>query len=505
MFENIILYKSEYITDAQGKRIRFKIDNEGRFLFRDKEKDNYLTSIEAVYADTELLIQDNKGQYFRQWRTEINSPDDIWQEIVKATNFPGVTSAPKLQPIETRLVMLQTGMRAPMGIKIKGPDLETIQSFGFELEKWLKQVPKVKTEAVFAERIVGKPYLEIDIDRTKAARYGIKVATIQQILETAVGGIPQTYTVEGRERYAVRVRYARELRNSPEALKNILIPLPNGQQIPLGEVTEINYTQGPQVIKSEDTFLTGYVLFDKKSAFAEVDVVEDAQDYLNEKIKTGELEVPAGISYRFSGSYENQLRAEKRLSLVIPLCLAIILLILYFQFRSLLTSLMVFTGIAVAFSGAFILIWLFSTDWFLNFNLAGIDLRNLFQVKPINLSVAVWVGFIALFGIATDDGVLIATYLQQSFKKRKPETIQEIREAVYKGALKRVRPALMTSATTLLALLPVITSTGRGSDIMIPMAIPSFGGMLVALVTLFVVPVLYAWRAEYELQGGANA
>ena len=506
MYENVIQYKSEYLTDGDGRRIRFKTDDEGNFII--KNENGSTSSIDkntALYTDTKQLIPDENGQYFRQWRSHIQSPDDIWQEIVKATSIPGVTSAPKLQPIETRLVMLQTGMRAPMGIKIKGPDLNTIEAFGLELEKLLKEVPSVKAQAVFAERIVGKPYLEIDIDRNNAARYGLSIQAIQQIIETAIGGIPQTSTVEGRERYAIRVRYARELRNTPDALEQIFIPLPNGQNIPLSEVATFHYAQGPQMIKSEDTFLTGYVLFDKNTGYSEVEVVEAARDYLQQNIDNGNLDVPNGVSYRFSGSYENQLRASKRLSIVIPLCLLIILLILYFQFRSLITSIMVFTGIAVAFSGAFLLIWLYGTDWFLNFDLFGINLREMFQVKTINLSVAVWVGFIALFGIATDDGVLIATYLQQSFQKVKPENKEEVRKAVLDGALKRVRPALMTSATTLLALLPVITSTGRGSDIMIPMAIPSFGGMLVALITLFVVPVLYAWRAEYQLKkGGIN-
>ncbi|MFP4089224.1 MAG: efflux RND transporter permease subunit, partial [Cyclobacteriaceae bacterium] len=259
------------------------------------------------------------------------------------------------------------------------------------------------------------------------------------------------------------------------------------------------YLQGPQMIRSEDTFLIGYVLFDKREGYSEVETVEAAQLYLQQKIDSGELEVPTGVSYRFSGSYENQLRAEARLGIIIPLCLGVIFLILYFQFRSVTTSFMVFTGIAVAFSGGFLLIWLYSQNWFVDFSILGTDMRELFQIKTIYLSVAVWVGFIALFGIATDDGVLIATYLDQSFDRNRTKTIPEIRAAVVEAGQKRVRPALMTSATTLLALLPVMTSSGRGSDIMIPMAIPVFGGMTIALITLFVVPVLYGWREEWKV------
>jgi Cu(I)/Ag(I) efflux system membrane protein CusA/SilA len=241
-------------------------------------------------------------------------------------------------------------------------------------------------------------------------------------------------------------------------------------------------------------------LFDKLDGFAEVSVVENAQALIQEKIDSGELIVPKGINYAFTGTYENQLRAEKTLSIVVPLALAIIFLILYFQFRSVATSLMVFTGIAVAFAGGFIMIWLYGQDWFLNFNFFGENMRDLFQMHPINLSVAVWVGFIALFGIATDDGVVMATYLTQTFDRNTPENKKEIRASIVEAGEKRIRPCLMTTATTILALLPVLTSTGRGSDIMIPMAIPSFGGMLIALITLFVVPVLFSWKAEIQLK-----
>jgi len=309
-----------------------------------------------------------------------------------------------------------------------------------------------------------------------------------------------TQTVEGRERYGIRVRYPRELRANPSDLKDIYVPVEKGNPIPLSELVTIRYEQGPQIIKSEDTFLVGYVLFDKLDGYAEVDVVENAQALIQEKIDSGELIVPKGINYLFTGTYENQLRAEKTLSVVVPLALAIIFLILYFQFRSVGTSLMVFTGIAVAFAGGFLMIWFYGQDWFLNFNFFGENLRDLFQMHTINLSVAVWVGFIALFGIATDDGVVMATYLTQTFDKNKPKDRKGIRASVVEAGEKRIRPCLMTTATTILALLPVLTSTGRGSDIMIPMAIPSFGGMLIALVTLFVVPVLFSWKHEFQLK-----
>ncbi|MGY8908509.1 MAG: efflux RND transporter permease subunit, partial [Flavobacteriales bacterium] len=283
-------------------------------------------------------------------------------------------------------------------------------------------------------------------------------------------------------------------------IKDIYIPVSTGNPVPLSELATIRYEQGPQVIKSEDTFLVGYVLFDKLDGFAEVDVVENAQALFKEKIDSGELIVPKGISYKFTGTYENQLRAEKTLSVIVPLALAIIFLILYFQFKSVSTSLMVFTGITVAFAGGFIMIWLYGQDWFFNFSFFGENMRDLFNMKTINLSVAVWVGFIALFGIATDDGVVMATYLTQTFKREKPADKKSIRIASLQAAEKRIRPCLMTTVTTILALLPVLTSTGKGSDIMIPMAIPIFGGMVIDITSYFIVPVLFSWREEIKLK-----
>ncbi|MFC1502090.1 efflux RND transporter permease subunit, partial [bacterium] len=473
MVETLINYKSEYKTDVNGRRLRFKVDKDGEFL----------------YDDINNLIPDKRGKPFRQWRDHIRVPDDIWDELVKVARIPGTTSAPKLQPISTRLVMLQSGMRAPMGIKIKGPDLETIEKVGLQMEKLLKDVPAVKSSAVFADRIVGKPYLEINIDRKAIARYGISVRHVQDVIEVAVGGKQITSTVEGRERYPVRVRYMRELRGDMESLERILVPASDGTQIPLGQLTEITYVRGPQVIKSEDTFLLGYVLFDKKDEWAEVDVVEQAQRYIENKIENGELIIPKGVSYRFAGSYENQIRATQKLRLILPL-------ILYFHFKRVSTTLIVFSGIFVAWSGGFFMLWLYGQQWFLNFTVFGESMRTIFQIHPINLSVAVWVGFLALFGIATDDGVLISTYLKQSFNQRKPKTIEEIREAAVFAGSRRIRPAMMTTATTILALIPILTSTGRGSDVMVPMAIPSFGGMVFAILTTFVVPILYAALAE---------
>ncbi|MHC4508699.1 MAG: efflux RND transporter permease subunit [Planctomycetota bacterium] len=485
MIETVINYKPEYITDKDGHRVRFRYDKRAGQFVRD---------------DYGELIADSSGRPYRQWRDHIKSPDDIWAEILKAAEIQGTTSAPKLQPIAARIVMLQSGMRAPMGVKIKGPTLEIIEKVGLEIEQFLKQVPSVEPAAVIADRVVGKPYLEIVPDRKALARYGVRMRAFQDVVEIAIGGRRITTTVEGRERFPVRVRYQRELRDEIETMKRILVPGSDGAQIPLVELAEIRYVRGPQVIKSEDTFLTGYVLFDMKTGMAEVDVVEECQRYLQDKIDEGQFVLPPGVSYSFAGSYENQIRSQKTLAVVLPVALFIIFLILYFQFKSVITTSLVFSGILVAWSGGFLMLWLYGQPWFLDFGVFGLNIRDLFQIHPINLSVAVWVGFLALFGIASDDGVVMGTYLEQSFRDHKTDTKEGIREATVLAGKRRIRACLMTTATTILALLPVLTSTGRGSDVMVPMAIPSFGGMTIEVLTMLIVPVLYCMIQEFKLK-----
>ena len=485
MFETVVNYHSEYVLDDAGHIETFRYDEDEEEFVRD---------------DHAQLIPDSDGRPFRQWRDHIRSPDDIWAEVTKAAEYPGLTGSPKLMPIKTRIVMLQTGMRSAVGMKIKGPDLETLEAFGLEVEGILKQVPEIETKTVLADRIVGKPYIEIVIDREAISRHGLAITDVQDVIQVAIGGRMLTRTVEGRERYPVRVRYMREERDSIEALKRVLVPMSNGGQIPLEQVSDIRYVRGPQLIRSEDTFLNAYVTFDPSQGIGEVESVHAAQGALKERIESGELVIPAGVSYRFAGTYENQIRSAKRLMVLVPLALAIIFVLLYLQFRRTTTALMVFAGVALAASGGFLLIWAYGQSWFMNIAPFGVDLRHLFHVGDTRMTVAVWVGFLALFGIATDNGVIVATYLMQLFRGKSPTSVSEVHGLVIQAGQRRVRPCVMTTATTLLALLPVVTSPGRGSDLMVPMALPSVGGVVFALVTLFTVPVLYSIGEEHRLR-----
>lgn len=458
-----------------------------------------VSMIETVITYHPEFRVEADGTRVRQWRDHIRSPRDIWKEIAAAAEQPGFTGAPELMPIAARIVMLQSGMRAPMGIKVSGPDLESIERFGLGLEEVLRQVPAVRAEAVFADRVVGSPYLEIEFDREALGRHGLSIVDAQEVLEIALGGMPQTRTVEGRERYGVRVRYQRELRDNLEALEQVLLPSSSGAQIPLAQVARIEHVRGPQMIRSEDTFLVSYVLFDRQPEVAEVAAVDAARAAVEAALASGELELPDGVSYRFAGSYENQLRSEKRLMVLVPLALALVFILLYLQFHHSVVAGIIASGVAVAVSGGFLLLWLYGQPWFLDFSLFDTSMRDLFQVGTVNLSVAVWIGVIALVGIATDDGVVISTYLAQRFREQPPTDRDDVRARTLEAGIRRVRPCLMTTATTILALLPVISSQGRGADVMMPLALPAVGGMVIELITLFVVPVLYCAFEEWRV------
>ena len=504
MVETVINYKSEFVEDDDGEVMLFGWDDE---LEQFASSNGAPTPWDSLSEDER---EDLERKPIRQWRDHIKSPNDIWKEITKAAARTGSTSAPKLQPIETRLVMLQTGMRSPLGLRVQGPDLESIERAGILLETALKAMPGVNAAAVLAERIQGKPYLEIELDRAKLARFGIPIQVAQATIEAAIGGRTVTTTVEGRERYPVRLRYPRELRSDPASLTQVLLRGvgKDALSIPLGQLAEINFVRGPQSIKSENAQLTSYVLFDKLEGWSEVDLVETASKSLDAAIERGELLLPSGVSFEFAGTWENQVRAQKTLQVLLPVVLLLIFLILVLQFRSATTGLFVFSGVAVAWSGGFLLLWLYGQDSFLDFAVFGTNLRDLFGVGTVHLSVAVWVGFLALFGIATDDGVVMASFLDQRFaalnKSKTAPTIAIIRSTVIEAGERRIRPCLATTATTLLALLPVLGSTGRGSDILVPMAIPAFGGMAVELLTMFLVPVLWCAREEWKLLLGSR-
>ena len=404
-----------------------------------------------------------------QWRSGL-SKDDLIMEMDRALKIPGVTNI-WTQPIVNRVDMLSTGIRTQVGVKIFGHDLETLQQLGEQVEHALRDVPGVAD--LFSEKIVGKPYIEFEIDRRAAARYGVKVADVQRIIMTAVGGMNITTTVEGRERYPVRVRYLREYRDNVDALERILVPTPSGAQIPIGQLTHIRKVMGPAMINSENGLLRAYVLMNIRGRDP-VGFVREAS-----RVVAQHVALPPGYFLSWSGRYENELEARKRLRIVVPVALLVIIMLLYIKFKSLSSTLLIVLALPFAVVGG---IWL------------------LF-ILGYNFSTAVWVGFIALLGVAVEDGIVMVDFLQLVFRRRgNLEDRQSVRQAILEGAGLRVRPILMTTATTILALLPVMLSTGTGSEIMKPIAVPTIGGMVTATaLNLIVVPLVFCWFREREI------
>ena len=400
-------------------------------------------------------------------------PGMTWEKLVeemdKKLRFPGVANAWTM-PIKNRIDMLSTGIRTPVGIKIFGPDLTKIEEIGRHLEMVLNSVPG--TRSVFAERVAGGYYLDFDLKREEIARYGLKIEDIQTIIESAIGGESITTTVEGRERYPVSVRYARELRDDPEKLKRVLIPTMNGAQVPLGQLTELRLASGPAMIRDEDAQLAGYVYVD----MAGRDIgsyVEEAKSKVAEQVK-----LPTGYTLSWSGQYEYIQRAKERLTYVVPLTLLIIFILLYMNLRSPTKCGIVLLAVPFSMIGAI---------WFV-------------YLLGYNMSVAVWVGIIALAGVDAETGVIMLLYLDQAYEKWRHEgrmrTAQDLREAITEGAVKRIRPKMMTVMAILFGLLPIMWSHGAGADVMKRIAAPMIGGVISSfLLELMVYPAIYeVWR-----------
>ncbi len=518
MIETIVTLKPEYL-ERDGDIERYAVVENGTDLFRDPagtpvaapDGKTYTVDVKFRRDAAGNLIPDADGKPFRVWRMPrdparnpgspawpgIRRSADIWQQITEKATMPQVTSAPILQPISARTVMLQTGMRSRLGIKVYGKNTHAVETAALRLAEHLKKLDYLRADSVNVDRAEGKPQLTIEPKVEVLASYGVNPGRFLEDTAMAIGGMTAGTVNIGQERIPVTVRLAREYRDNPEALKNLIVAV-GSRNVPLQEVAEVNYVSGPAMIRSEGGFPVSYVTFEN-SRYSEGRILELLEADLAAARKSGELALPAGSGMELAGTFMDQRRAEKRLKMIIPLSLLSILLILYFQFRDPVVVLIVLSGVVVAGAGGFILLWLFGQGWFLDFSVFGRNMRDVFQVHPVNLSVAVWVGFLALAGIATDDGVVMASRIIQLLKNHHPENHDEIRELIVRAGNQRIRGCISTTATTVLALLPVLSSSGRGSDLMIPMAIPVFGGMVFEIFTMLIVPYLYSMLLEFRL------
>jgi copper/silver efflux system protein len=413
-----------------------------------------------------------------EWRPGM-TPEKLIEELNNAIQFPGLTNAWTM-PIKTRIDMLSTGIKTPVGIKVAGPDLETLQRLGKQIEDVVRDLPG--TSSVFAERVAGGNYLDFEINREEASRYGLTVGDVQDVIMSAMGGMNITYTVEGLERYPVNLRYARELRDNLPALRRILVPTPMGAQIPMEQLADIRIHKGPPGIKSENARLNAWVYVDIKG----IDVgtyVKRAQQAVMEQV-----EMPPGYTVIWSGQYEYMQRAEKRLKMVIPVTLGIIFLLLFLNFRNVTESLIVMLSLPFALVGGIWLMYLLDYD----------------------MSVAVGVGFIALGGLAAETGVVMLVYLDQAYKEIREKKgaaldAADLSRAVISGAVERVRPKMMTVMTTMLGLLPIMWGHGAGSEAMKRIAAPMVGGLVSStILTLVVIPAIYAIWKEWEIKRSSS-
>ena len=470
MYPGISFSKAYEILQTQDALIK-EIPEVENVLGKIGRADSALDPAPTAMVETYVMLKDKS-----EWRQGI-SEKDLWKEVTKRATLPGVTPASFLQPIEGRVVMLQSGIKASMAIRIYGDSLDGLAIAAEHVAAHLKTVDVVNAMTVNPDIVLGKPYVEFEVDRIAAARYGMSVGEINQLIATALGGAMVSKTVEGRERYPIRLRYQREYRDHLERLENLPVVTGKGETVPLKVLAKMETLWGPAGISSENARLVAHVSFAPTGKVGAIATVETVMNSLRNAQKDGKLALPAGYDMEPVGSFQNQIEANRTLMWIIPLVILVNLFIIFLMFGRWSLSLLVFTGIPLAFGGGMTLLYFMG----------------------LQINTAVWVGFIALFGIAVDNGVILSSYLEERFKSHPPKSHQDIIDNVIYAGLKRVRPCLMTTMTTIIALLPVLLSTGKGAEVAKGMALPIFGGMFSALLLLLVLPVLYAGLMEKKL------
>ena len=377
--------------------------------------------------------------------------------------------------------MLQSGIKASMAVRIYGDSLEGLGKAAVAVAEHLKEHHLVNAGTVNPDIVMGKPYYEFEVDREEAARYGMTTMMVNQIVSAGLGGVDVTTTVEGRERYPIQIRFSRDVREKIDELRHVPVVTQTGEVVPLERLASVATTWGPGTISSEDSRLVAHVMFSPSGGAGDLETVEAVMNSLAAARQSGELKFPDGnFELQPVGSFQNQIEANRRLMWLIPTVLLINFVLHYLHFRNVSIALVVFTGIPVSFAGGMIAV----------------------AVMGVELNTAIWVGFIALFGLAADDGIVIASYVKHVLERRRITTVAQLRAAVYEAGLKRIRPCTMTTVTTLAALLPVLLATGRGADVARAMALPVFGGMLIEPITSFIVPTLYCAYMEFKLRAG---
>ncbi|MEM7514471.1 MAG: efflux RND transporter permease subunit, partial [Bacteroidota bacterium] len=480
MFENLITLQPEYVSNSEGRPMKIQVDEQGKPTQDDKG--NYISS--------------RNGEYVRLWRPHIHSEKDIWKEVAHL-QFLGVSQAPLLYPIETRQIMQMTGVNSPLAMIIKGAQLDSIEKSAQILEHFLKTVPGVDPGSIYVQQLNGLPYLNITPNLKALHTHGLTQPQFQEILEVYLPGKLTGISRQDRSSFPLRLMVGREWKEDPGQLRYLPIVLPSGKSVKLGELADISIRPGPMVIKGENSFMVTYLTFSAEKGTSLYDCAHKVEQLLLSHLEREELKLAEGSKHEMIGSYPQLQQAGKRLQLVIPLSIICILLLIFLQFKSVAETAIISLGIVVSCCGGliFMAFWQMpiSTTAFLN----GHSLVDYLHLSSIDLGIASWVGFIALIGISVDDGVILLSYIRSKTDKLKISDRETFAQAVISAGKQRLKPCLMTTATTVLALLPILTSTGRGAEIMKPIALPLMGGMLIEVLTLFFIPILYLiWKEK---------
>ena len=463
MYPGVSFSKAFEILQTQDLQIK-EIPEVQNVLGKIGRADSALDPAPTAMIETHVMLKDKS-----QWR-QGKTVNDLWREVTNRATLVGVTPATFLQPIEGRVVMLQSGIKAPMAIRIYGDTLEGLANAAEKVAALLKTVDAVNAASVNPDMVLGKPYIEFEVNRTAAARYGMSVGAVNELIGTALGGTLVSRTVEGRERYPISLRYQREYRDHLERLENIPVITGKGETIALKALANMKTLWGPAGISSENARLVAHVSFGSADNVGAIESVDSAMMSLRMAQASGKLSLPPGYDLEAVGSFRNQIEANKTLTWVIPLVVLVNLLLIFMMFESWLLSMLAISGIPLAFGGGMLLLALTGTQ----------------------MNTSVWIGFIALFGIAVDNGVILISNLEGRFKTTSANSTIGIVDNVILASRKRIRPCLMTTMTTIVALLPVILSSGRGAEIARGMALPLFGGMFSSLLVLLVLPVFYS-------------
>ena len=461
---------------------------------------NSMTQLEILVQYKAKYTRNKDGEKVRQWRSHIYRPQDIWREVIQVSKIPGTTLAPRLSPIAANRSALRTGTNTRQSIQLRGPSVQAIEQAATHIATQLKDVPEIDAETISVTRRFGKPYLELKPKRKVILQMGLRVADVERALRMSLNGQKVARAVQAQGSKDIIVRYHRNDRFDLNTLKRIMLTTPQGRKLPLFRFVQLHYTRGPQVIRSENGLLVGEIRFDVTEGTGQTKALQAAAAHLHSLQKSKHWKLPQGVTFSFTGKPKGFSPVKKRLFFLVPVVFALLLLLFSLPFRSVSTAGFILCSGLIACSGGFLFLWFYQQPWFLNISLFGTNLQEAFQVHPIHMNAAVWSGLIVLFGVTLHHSTILATRIQHALAAEAPKAADALRAVILQAGKESIRPILLATMAILLLCLPAMTLSGNGLDLMLPAAVPLFGGMLLACITLFTMPLLTCWREEFILR-----